>query len=99
MTRERHIAFLEGTLIPDLKESGHEYTAEDFETLVEFLRGEVAVGEWDQPQFIAYLEGTLIPDLKESGREATAEDFKTGIGFLRGHRNNPVATLKSNLLR
>jgi hypothetical protein len=32
------INYLENTLIPDLKESGSEYTAEDFETAVYFMK-------------------------------------------------------------
>lgn len=35
---EEFIGFLEGTLIPDLKESGRECTAEDFEKAVNFMR-------------------------------------------------------------
>lgn len=33
---ERFIDYLQSTLIPDLKESGYECTAEDFETLISF---------------------------------------------------------------
>ena len=33
------IRFLEDTLIPDLKESGMEFTAEDFETAVYYMKG------------------------------------------------------------
>jgi len=33
------IGFLENTLIPDLKESGMEFTAEDFETAVYYMKG------------------------------------------------------------
>jgi hypothetical protein len=35
--REEFVNYLETTLIPDLKESGHVNTAEDFETAVEFI--------------------------------------------------------------
>jgi hypothetical protein len=35
---EEFIAYLENTLIPDLKESGHEYTAEDFEKCIAIMR-------------------------------------------------------------
>lgn len=38
-TKESFLAFLRDTLIPDLKESGHECTAEDFETAIEFIEG------------------------------------------------------------
>ena len=37
-TKEQFICFLEETLIPDLKESGMDFTAEDFETAVYFMR-------------------------------------------------------------
>jgi hypothetical protein len=37
-TRERFIEYLNGTLIPDLKESGRDMTAEDFETAVHFMQ-------------------------------------------------------------
>lgn len=39
LTREDFIQYLEERLIPDLKESGHEYTAKDFETAVRFMKG------------------------------------------------------------
>lgn len=35
---EQFCAYLEGVLIPDLKDSGYECTAEDFETAVAFIR-------------------------------------------------------------
>jgi hypothetical protein len=40
LTREdkRFLAYLEGRLIPDLKESGREFTAEDFETCIEIIQ-------------------------------------------------------------
>ena len=48
-TKEEFIAFLEGTLIPDLKESGTFATASDFSAAVLFMRGaekvEVALGD------------------------------------------------------
>lgn len=37
-TAEEFIEFLEGTLIPDLKESGSTYTAQDFETSVKWIK-------------------------------------------------------------
>lgn len=36
-TRERFIIYLNETLIPDLKSSGYEATAEDFETAIQFM--------------------------------------------------------------
>lgn len=76
--------YLNDTLIPDLKESGAEYTAEDFETLVGFLENpkrKKSQGRTVQ-EFADFLENTLIPDLKESGKEYTAEDFEEGLGYL-----------------
>ena len=73
--------FLSNILVPDLKDSGMDATAEDFEYLVQLLD----TGQWDE-DFAVFLEGTLIPDLKESGTEATAEDFETGLKFLREMR-------------
>ena len=67
--------------MPDLKDSGMDAMAEDFEYLVQLLD----TGQWDE-DFAVFLEGTLIPDLKESGTEATAEDFETGLKFLREMR-------------
>tara|TARA_Y100000296_G_C5009394_1_gene174308 strand:+ start:359 stop:493 length:135 start_codon:yes stop_codon:yes gene_type:complete len=40
-SKTQFIHFLENTLIPDLKESGSDFMAEDFETAVYFMkRGE-----------------------------------------------------------
>jgi hypothetical protein len=36
-TRESFIRYLRNTLIPDLRESGREFTAEDFETAIAFM--------------------------------------------------------------
>ena len=38
MSTEDFLSFLQDTLIPDLKESGHDCTAEDFETCVSIIR-------------------------------------------------------------
>lgn len=35
--RQEFVDFLENTLIPDLKDSGHVETAKDFETAIEFI--------------------------------------------------------------
>lgn len=37
-SQEQFTAYLEGVLVPDLKESGYEATAEDFETALQFIR-------------------------------------------------------------
>jgi hypothetical protein len=39
MNKEEFINYLEDTLIPDLIESGHECTAEDFRACIAFMRG------------------------------------------------------------
>ena len=39
-TRERFIEYLEEPLIPDLEESGHNFTAADFRIAVRFMRDE-----------------------------------------------------------
>lgn len=36
-TREEFIDYLRETLIPDLRESGRDCTADDFETAIEFM--------------------------------------------------------------
>lgn len=36
-TREEFIAYLRETLIPDLRESGRDATADDFQTAIEFM--------------------------------------------------------------
>jgi len=37
MTREEFVDYLEGSLIPDLRESGRNATADDFEVAVAFI--------------------------------------------------------------
>ena len=101
--KAEYIAYLEETLIPDLKESGKEFTAEDFETMVKFLRGAEVADEWSKERYIEFLEETLIPDLKESGAEYTAEDFQRGVSFLKrmknpgGTKGNTMSGRKQNL--
>ena len=82
-TQDEFIAYLQRTLIPDLRESGKDATAEDFDTIIDFLQGATESNGWDVENFISFLEETLIPDLLESGAEFTAGDFKTGIRFLK----------------
>ena len=56
-TKEEFIAFLEGTLIPDLKESGTFATASDFSAAVLFLRGAEKVD----------VSGVVLPSLDSDG--------------------------------
>ncbi|MDD5651644.1 MAG: hypothetical protein PHF86_14715 [Candidatus Nanoarchaeia archaeon] len=74
---EDYIDYLEGTLIPDLREAGMDATADDFETVVEMLKNRAR-----DVKFEIYLKDTLIPGLHESGRDATAEDFEEGLYWL-----------------
>ena len=74
---EAYIDFISNTLVPDLKDSGNDATAEDFEHLVSLLDH----GEHDQ-DFENFLSETLIPDLRDSGTDATADDFEEGLGYL-----------------
>jgi len=76
--REGFVSYLEQTLIPDLRESGADATADDFARCVELIRD----NETD-PEFVGFLTNTLIPDLEESGHEFTAEDFETCVRYLR----------------
>ena len=39
ISKEEFCRYLRDILIPDLKESGREYTAEDFETAIKFMEG------------------------------------------------------------
>lgn len=72
-----YLDYLKNTLIPDLKDSGSEATAEDFEEIVKNLEAKT----YDE-EFVDYLENTLIPDLWDSGKGATAEDFEQGVYFM-----------------
>jgi len=74
---EDYIDFLEGTLIPDLRESGSDFTADDFETVIKMLKNSAR-----DAKFELYLKDTLIPDLRESGKDFTAEDFEEGLYWL-----------------
>jgi len=81
-TKEDFIAYLEQTLVPDLKEEGKEATADDFESLISFMEGLDVVEGLPKAEFLDYLKTQLIPDLKESGAEETAKDFETGVAFI-----------------
>lgn len=71
--------YLEETLIPDTRESGREFTAEDYETCVEYIKGEKVSGK---KEFVDYLKNTLIPDLRESKRDGSADDFEEAIHWM-----------------
>lgn len=49
ISKEEFCRYLRETLIPDLKESGREYTAEDFETALNFMEGaDRVVRHWER---------------------------------------------------
>lgn len=75
-------AFLRNTLIPDLRAEGTDFTANDLESLIEFLEGATSVGGDSREEFVKYLELTLIPELKESALHSMAQDFQDGLDFL-----------------
>lgn len=84
------IRFLEGTLIPDFKESGSEGYVEDFEEGLDYLEyyedhGVFPRGggpRWRRPggveDYLDYLHNTIIPDTIESrGKDSgTVRDLK-----------------------
>lgn len=77
-SKREFIAFLRGTLIPDLRTSGMVSTAKDFVTAVKYMIRPTS----GTPRFVSFLKETLIPDLKDSGYDATAEDFETAVRFM-----------------
>lgn len=87
-TKADFVAYLQETLIPDLRESGKDATADDFETLILFINGARGMTPWvgstriaDYRDFRGFLKGTLIPDLRESGYNYTADDFRDGVVY------------------
>jgi len=73
------IKYLHGTLVPDLRESGHDATADDFVQAIKYMR----FPNEETNDFINYLTKTLIPDLKESGHDATADDFSEAVHWIK----------------
>lgn len=80
------IVFLEGTLIPDFRESGSEGYVEDFEEGLDLIEVYEKFGtfrghsqrEGGVADYLDYLHNTIIPDTIESrGRDSgTARDLK-----------------------
>lgn len=67
---KRHADFMIGTLAPDLRESGHPYTAADVRrcgTLMRDGRTNAKYAHW--------LKSTLVPDLRAGGQKFTASDL------------------------
>jgi len=84
-------AYLTEILIPDLRDSGMNSTADDFETASYYMtRGR----DKKYPAWRNFIMKTLVPDLKESGQVMTAKDFVTAVKYIDAGRSvvkNPVA--------
>ena len=49
ISKEEFISYLKEQLIPDLKESGYEFTADDFATALKFIEGaDRVVRDWEK---------------------------------------------------
>lgn len=71
------VDFLKKRLIPDLRESGMDATADDYQRGISLYRDKKGVLPITSfMNYLKYLRETLIPDLKASGSEATAADFE-----------------------
>ena len=82
-----HVDYLRGRLIPDLRESGRDATADDFVTCTENIDRLLAQrlprrASAATKRHVAFLTDTLIPDLKESGYEFTAQDFEKCVSLI-----------------
>jgi hypothetical protein len=76
-------AYLTEILIPDLRDSGMDSTADDFETASYYMtRGR----DKKYPAWRNFIMKTLVPDLKESGQVMTAKDFRTAIKYIDAGR-------------
>ena len=75
--------FLSETLIPDLRESGMDSTADDFESAVKYL---TYGRDRNYPKWKTFITKTLVPDLRESGYKETAKDFMTAVKFIDAGR-------------
>jgi hypothetical protein len=86
MTKAQYLKYLNHTLIPDLRESGRDFMANDFDDLARLVSGKAKHAHHDgrsASEFVYYLNHTLIPDLYESGSEEMANDFVEGIKLLK----------------
>lgn len=91
-----YLRYLSLTLIPGLRDSGYEATADDFQVAFDLIsEPEKKVStimwdcNWERSNFVSYLQRTLIPDLRESGRDATADDFQTCVDYLTAEPVHP----------
>jgi hypothetical protein len=78
---ETFIAFLNETLIPDLKESKRYIHAADFAIAIKFMQGAKKVGEYNRKTFLENLE-TEIKLAEDTGYQFTVEDFRTCYAFI-----------------
>jgi hypothetical protein len=71
------VDFLKKRLIPDLRESGMDATANDYQRGISLYRDKKGVLPiTSSMNYLKYLRETLIPDLKASGSDSTAADFE-----------------------
>lgn len=71
------VDFLKKRLIPDLRESGMDAIADDYQRGISLYRDKKGVLPITSfMNYLKYLRETLIPDLKASGSESTAADFE-----------------------
>ena len=71
------VEFLKKRLIPDLRESGMDATADDYQRGISLYRDKKGVLPiTSSMNYLKYLRETLIPDLKASGSDSTAADFE-----------------------
>ena len=86
--------YLTEILIPDLRDSEMNSTADDFETASYYLtRGR----DKKYPAWRNFIMKTLVPDLKESGQVMTAKDFVTAVKYIDAGRSvvkNPPELFK-----
>ena len=97
--RQEFIDYLENTLIPSLRDSGSEATAEEFELGAQILKsGYHPSGDSEQnlADWVSWLQNTWIPDLRQDGYEATADDVDTLIRFLHGQGHPDVRPQSSS---
>jgi hypothetical protein len=77
----RHADFMVGTLAPDLKASGQEFTAKDVSRCGRLMKR----GKRDSG-YAKWLKGTLIRDLRASGQRYTANDLARCARAISGGR-------------
>ena len=71
------VNFLKKRLIPDLRESGMDATADDYQRGISLYMDKKGVLPiTSSMNYLKYLRETLIPDLKASGSDSTAADFE-----------------------